>query len=178
MAENEDRAFRPNLIGIWVLYRTQSRVKLILNFTHSEADRTIHIISLTRSSNFCCDHCSAGFTQNKIQFPSFTVISKVSAILAAEQRRRKEGKVANHIMAFWVITLSKIISLFRLLGVTRSLHPQVTKLGSGGCWSDLEEEMCQLHRKHCPPKRRNELIISQGMITQNTIIRVTPTMKA
>jgi len=42
----------------------------------------------------------------------------------------------------------------------------------------LEEEMCQLNRKHCPPKHRDELIISQGMITQNTIIRVTPTMKA
>jgi len=80
-------------------------------------------------------------------------------------------------MAFWVITLSRIISLFRLLGVTCSLHPQVTKLGSGGCWSDLEEEMCQLHTKHCPPKRRNELIISQG-ITQNTIIRVAPTVEA
>ena len=99
-------------------------------------------------------------------------------MILTEQRRRKEGKIVNNIMAFWVITMSRIISLFRLLGVTRSLHPEVNKLSSGGRWSDLEEEMCQLHRKHCPPKCRNELIISQGMITQNIIIKVTPTMKA
>lgn len=114
--------------------------------------------------------------KKKIKFSSFTVNSTVSAILA-KQRRRKEGKNANHMMAFCVITLCRIISLFRLFGVTCSLHPQMTKLGSGGCWSDLEEEMCQLHREHCPPKRRNKIITPQFTITQNTTIRVTPTIK-
>jgi len=35
-------------------------------------------------------------------------------------------KNANHMMAFWVITLSRMVSLFRLFGVTCSLQPQVT----------------------------------------------------
>lgn len=61
-------------------------------------------------------------------------------------------------MAFCVTTLSRIISLFRLLGVTCILHPQVTKLGSGGCSIDLEEE-----RRKCVSYIESTVLLDVGM---------------
>jgi hypothetical protein len=41
----------------------------------------------------------------------------------------------------------KTIGLFQLLGGPCCLHLRATELGSGGCGSDWDEEMCQSHRK-------------------------------